>query len=71
MFGLFNKVQDPVCKMQVDKNKAKYSSEYKGEKLYFCSENCKKSFDGEPIKYAVQQENIQPRGCCSQAKSCC
>ena len=32
MFGLFSKVTDPVCRMKVDKNKAKYSSEHKGEK---------------------------------------
>ncbi|HCE30957.1 hypothetical protein A2778_05605 [Candidatus Daviesbacteria bacterium RIFCSPHIGHO2_01_FULL_40_24] len=71
MFGLFSKVTDPVCRMKVDKNKAKYSSEHKGEKYYLCSENCKKSFDEEPGKYA-QQENIPTKNCCQQnTKSCC
>lgn len=56
MFGLFNKIQDPVCKMKVDK-KTQYFSEYKNEKYYFCSENCKKSFQEKPEKY-VSQKNI-------------
>lgn len=71
MFGIFNKVTDPVCKMKVDKNKAKYSSEYKGEKYYFCSENCKKSFDEGPEKY-ITLENPPAKSCCQQnTKSCC
>lgn len=40
MFGFFNKATDPVCKMKVDKNKAKYSSEYK-RSLKFSDENYK------------------------------
>ncbi|MDO8573488.1 MAG: YHS domain-containing protein [Candidatus Daviesbacteria bacterium] len=71
MFGIFNKVTDPVCKMKVDKSKSKFSSEYKDENYYFCSENCKKSFDEEPEKY-VAQENIPAKSCCQQnTKSCC
>ena len=61
MFGFLKKVSDPVCKMKVDKNITKYSLEYKGEKYYFCSEDCKKNFEKEPKKYIVQQES----------KSCC
>lgn len=72
MFGLFNKAQDPVCKMKVDKNETKYSSEYKGVKYYFCSQDCMKNFDKEPERYIVQQENIPAKSCCQQSnKSCC
>ncbi|MCL4417096.1 MAG: YHS domain-containing protein [Patescibacteria group bacterium] len=72
MFGFSKKVTDPVCKMKVDKNKTKYSSEYKGEKYYFCSEDCLKKFDTEPKKYLVQDENISTQNCCHQnSKSCC
>lgn len=71
MFGFFNKATDPVCKMKADKNKAKYSSEYDGEKYYFCSQDCKKSFEEEPKKY-VQQENTPAKSCCQKnSKSCC
>jgi len=43
--------KDPVCGMSVKIATAKYTSEYKGAKYYFCSEGCKTSFDKEPDKY--------------------
>lgn len=43
--------KDPVCGMDVDENKAVATSEYKGEKYYFCAVGCKKAFDSEPEKY--------------------
>jgi YHS domain-containing protein len=42
---------DPVCKMEVDENTAKWKSEYKGKTYYFCAPGCKASFDEEPEKY--------------------
>jgi YHS domain-containing protein len=42
---------DPVCKMKVDEEKAKYRSEYRGKTYYFCAPGCKKAFDKEPEKY--------------------
>lgn len=73
MFGFFQKVDDPVCKMKVDKDKTSYSSEYKGEKHYFCSENCKSQFDASPKNYV---ENTTNSCCQNQTKasanqSCC
>ena len=46
--------KDPVCGMSVKISTAKYSSEYKGAKYYFCSEGCKTSFDKEPEKYLAK-----------------
>jgi YHS domain-containing protein len=43
---------DPICGMSVKISTAKYSSEYKGAKYYFCSEGCKTTFDKDPEKYA-------------------
>lgn len=65
MFGLFNdnKAKDPICGMKVDK-KTEYSSEYKGNKYYFCSENCKKNFQQQPEKYVAPQENAPAKRCC-------
>jgi YHS domain-containing protein len=42
------KAVDPVCGMQVDPAKAAGKSEYKGTTYYFCSDQCKKTFDANP-----------------------
>ncbi|MFQ6051338.1 MAG: YHS domain-containing protein [Candidatus Hydrothermarchaeota archaeon] len=44
---------DPICKMEVDESTAKYVSEYKGKKYYFCAKGCKVKFDKDPEKYAT------------------
>lgn len=43
---------DPICKMDVDEKEAKWFSNYKGRKYYFCPPGCKKEFDENPEKYA-------------------
>lgn len=43
---------DPVCKMQIDEKSSKFNSEHAGKKYYFCSEECKETFDEQPEKYA-------------------
>ena len=52
MFGFGNddKVRDPICGMNVDKNKAQFSYEKGGQKFYFCSQNCKDTFVEESKK---------------------
>jgi len=45
------KAVDPVCKMEVDTEKAKWKSTYKGKTYYFCAPGCKKAFDEDPEKY--------------------
>jgi YHS domain-containing protein len=42
---------DPVCKMEVEVETAKYVSEYKGEKYYFCSAGCQKEFEENPTRF--------------------
>ena len=46
---------DPVCKMEVEENKAAAISDYKGKKYYFCAAGCKKVFDQDPEKYLDEQ----------------
>ena len=46
-----NKVTDPVCGMRIDPNTAAASSEYKGQRYFFCSVSCKTNFDADPAKY--------------------
>ena len=44
-------VTDPVCRMQIDENKAAGKSEYKGSTYYFCAKSCKTKFDANPQQY--------------------
>lgn len=44
-------VTDPVCKMQIDENKAAAKSEYNGTTYYFCAASCKRKFDENPKQY--------------------
>lgn len=38
--------------MEVEEKSAKWTSEFKGKKYYFCAPGCKKKFDANPEKYA-------------------
>jgi YHS domain-containing protein len=42
---------DPICKMTVDENIAKFTSVYKGKTYYFCAPGCKRTFDKNPEQY--------------------
>ncbi|HLW54140.1 MAG TPA: XdhC family protein [Candidatus Angelobacter sp.] len=48
--------RDLVCGMTVDRTKAKYRSEYRGEYFYFCCGGCKQAFDKEPQKYLDRRQ---------------
>jgi len=56
-------VQDPVCRMIIEKEKAVASVEYKGEIYYFCSEECKEAFLKNPEKYTVKPKRPESSGC--------
>jgi len=43
--------KDPVCNMNVDEKKAKYTSEIDGNKIYLCSAACKQQLEQNPSKY--------------------
>ena len=47
---------DPVCKMEVKESEAAATSEYQGEKYYFCAVACKKAFDQNPEKYMAKEK---------------
>ena len=46
-------VRDPVCGMEIDPAASAETTEYEGEKYYFCNQDCKKSFDQDPEKYVA------------------
>lgn len=47
--------KDPVCGMMVDPDNAEGESEYQGKTYYFCSVGCKDTFDRDPERYAIPQ----------------
>ena len=56
---------DPICKMHVEEKTARWVSEYKGQKFYFCAPGCKRTFDKDPGKWAGSGGNGRPScGCC-------
>ena len=54
--GIFGAAaKDPVCGMDVDEKKAaaiNRTTAHSGRTYYFCSDDCKKRFDAEPMKFA-------------------
>ena len=45
--------KDPVCGMVIDEGDAVGTSDYKGTRYYFCSDDCKIEFDESPQDYAA------------------
>jgi YHS domain-containing protein len=50
---------DPVCGMEVDRARAVGSSHYEGTRYYFCSEECKLSFDASPEEYVGNDDSAR------------
>ena len=42
---------NPVCGVPVDMNNPKHIIEYNGDKVYFCCDGCKVTFEADPEKY--------------------
>jgi len=55
--GIVAEAIDPVCGMTVEIATARYVSEYKGVKHYFCAAGCQRRFDLEPDKYLMAQQS--------------
>lgn len=48
--------RDPVCGMSVDPEEDKTeTSTYQGKTYYFCSSDCKETFDEDPAQFAGKQ----------------
>ena len=41
-------MHDPVCHMDIDMRQAAGRSDYNGHTYYFCSQECKQTFDANP-----------------------
>ena len=44
-------VTDPVCGMQLDTSQAAAQTVYEGQAYYFCSEECRKTFEENPKEF--------------------
>ncbi len=49
-------MRDPVCGMEITRDTAEATSEYQGQTYYFCSMDCKETFDKSPEKYVREQQ---------------
>jgi len=47
---------DPVCGMEVTSDTAEDTVEYQGRTYYFCSADCRETFEANPEKYAQQTQ---------------
>jgi YHS domain-containing protein len=45
------RVKDPICGMEIEKDTAQGPVEHMGQTFYFCSLGCKEKFEHEPMKY--------------------
>jgi Cu+-exporting ATPase len=50
------KVKDLVCGMEIDRDSAAATYEYKGKTYYFCNPGCRDTFARDPEKYVPQEE---------------
>jgi Cu+-exporting ATPase len=50
------KVKDLVCGMMIDPAKAVATSDYQGQKYYFCAKGCKLAFDKDPGKFVKAEK---------------
>ena len=56
-----NPIIDPVCGMTVNPEKANIEAFIKGQRYYFCAEECRKAFEDNPEKY-LGSECAKPKG---------
>ncbi len=45
---------DPVCKMDVNLENTQHTTDFEGEKYYFCSAGCQHDFEKNPTQYVKE-----------------
>jgi YHS domain-containing protein len=45
-------VTDPVCGMQLSRHREHQTADHRGQRFYFCSEQCRRKFEANPERYA-------------------
>ena len=49
-------VTDPVCGMQLDPSQAEAQTVHEGVAYYFCSQECRETFEDDPEEFVVGQD---------------
>ncbi len=44
-------VKDPVCGMEIDESQAAAQTTYQGQAYFFCSEDCRNTFENDPKEF--------------------
>lgn len=57
LFSGKGKAKDPVCGMTVSPEHAAFTTSYQGTMYYFCSESCKRQFDGDPGTFVKKRHS--------------
>jgi RND family efflux transporter MFP subunit len=60
--GINTPEEDPVCGMEVDRGKATAAGrmvDYKEQRYYFCSDECRKKFEASPARYADAAQPVR------------
>jgi YHS domain-containing protein len=55
-----SQVKDPVCGMTIDSDTAAASTIYESREVYFCSDECRRSFEEDPARYYDRLEWQEP-----------
>ena len=50
-----NKVQDPVCGMEIDPAQSEGHLDYEGTTYFFCSAQCRQKFEANPAQFAAAE----------------
>ncbi len=45
------KVKDPVCGMEFDSSQAEAQTTYQGQSYFFCSQDCRRTFEENPKEF--------------------
>ena len=56
--------KDPVCGMEVDLSRARYTAEYDKQPYYFCSQACRQAFLDTPQQYLLASNAAGGCACC-------
>lgn len=46
-----DKEKDLVCGAEIEATECEHTAEYHGKTYYFCSSDCKKKFEVDPVSY--------------------
>ena len=55
-----SQVKDPVCGMAIETEDAAGSTTYESEKVYFCSDQCRRDFEADPARYYDRLDRQEP-----------